>query len=100
MSLNYGASCSWGSLSYEELQNNSLLLPTGKLSLNEASLMVTLPNLGGLIGNFVFIYIGERYGHKKTILWLGAPQIVSLNSDFIAGKLLSYQKTFFSFIYL
>lgn len=84
MSLNYGASCSWASLGFEELQNNPTLLPTGVLSLKQASLMVTLPNLGALIGNFLFVYTGERYGLKKTILWLGAPQIVSLKYEIIS----------------
>lgn len=78
VSLNYGASCSWGSLSFEALQKDPTLLPTGVLTLSEASLVVTLSNLGALIGNFVFVFIGEKYGHKRTILWLGAPQIVRL----------------------
>lgn len=80
IALNFGAAFSWGSIAFEELQKDSTLLPTGVLTLNEASLMVSVMSVGGLIGNVLSPVIGEKYGHKQTILWLGVPQAVSVEN--------------------
>lgn len=78
VSFNFGAASSWASLSFEDLQKNPSILSFGALDINEASMMVTLANLGGLIGNFLFLPIGEIYGHKRITLWLGPIQIVRM----------------------
>lgn len=77
--MNFGAACSWASLSYEEFLRNSPISSTEKpLTVSQASLMVTFANVGGFIGTLLFLPLGEFFGHKKVIFWLGPLQIVSV----------------------
>lgn len=50
----------------------------GPLNLEEASLVVSLVNIGGFIGNFAILPIGQLLGLKHTIHLAAVPIIVSI----------------------
>lgn len=52
-------------------------LPSGKLTVVEASLVTSLLCIGSLIGNLVFVSLAAKYGRKTPLLMLAVPQIMS-----------------------
>lgn len=52
-------------------------LPSGKLSVFEASLVTSLLCIGSLFGNFLFVSLSAKFGRRIPLLFLAIPQIVS-----------------------
>lgn len=67
----------WATINFIDLQNVNTTFPAGALSLNEATLVVSLPSVGGLIGNFAMQPISEKCGTIRSIHSLSIPLIVS-----------------------
>lgn len=77
LTLSFGVSSGWSTINFIELQNENSTFSTGPLSLDEASLVVSLINIGGFVGNFAILPISKFIGIKRTIHLFGLPLIVS-----------------------
>lgn len=78
MTLSFGLSMGWGTINNVELQNTNTTYGTGPLTQSQASLIVSLPNFGGFIGNFAIVPISMYFGVKRTMHLFGIPLIVCL----------------------
>lgn len=72
-----GMGGAWATTSFIELQEKSLI-PTGRLTSEEAGLVVALPNAGTLVANILFLYVCEKYGQRDPLLYLAFPQMASV----------------------
>lgn len=83
--FNFGWMCSWANANYENLRSNgtsrSTQLDDGPLSLQQASLVMSLICAGGLIGNLVYLFVLEKFGRKNPILFLAIPAIVCMRTN-------------------
>lgn len=75
--LSFGTTASWASANYLVLQTTASQLEAGALLPEEASLLVSLTCVGGLLGNMSFLKVVEKFGRKAPLLALALPQIVS-----------------------
>lgn len=73
-SFGYGTLYGWATINFVELQSDNTIYPVKNLTLNEVSLIVSIINVGGLIGNFVVLPISVC---KKTCHLLSIPLFVS-----------------------
>lgn len=78
LTLSFGTSSGWSTINFNELQNVNSTYSTGPLTADEATLVVSLINVGGFIGNFAIMPISHWCGIKRTIHLFGVPLIVSL----------------------
>ena len=69
-------SCGWSTINFNELQSENSTFPTGPLNLEEASLVVSLINVGGFFGNWLTLPMNNIFGIKRTIHLFGVPLIV------------------------
>lgn len=76
ITIGYGAVCGWPSAAMMELMSDESPLPTGPISLGEASWITAMICTGGLLGNFLFGWITERFGRKIPLFIVAIPQIV------------------------
>lgn len=67
----------WATINFNELQSENSTFMTGPLSLEEASLVVSILNVGGFVGNFAILPVTHSIGAKRTVHALGIPLIVS-----------------------
>lgn len=80
--IGYGITCGWSSPSIILLTSDDTPLPSGKVSMDEASWIASFLCLGGLIGNIFFGFITKAFGRKVPLIVIGIPTIVRL-SEFI-----------------
>lgn len=66
----------WATINFNELQNENSTYSTGPLNLEESSLVVSVENIGGFIGNFAILPLIQIVGVKRMIHFLGLPLIV------------------------
>lgn len=59
------------------LISNDTPLPSGKMSVEEASWMTALLSVGAVISNIVFGFIVKKFGRKIPLFSLGIPMIIS-----------------------
>lgn len=59
------------------LMSDESPLPSGKISMEEATWITSLLQVGALICNIVFGYISNNYGRKIPLLVISIPMIVS-----------------------
>lgn len=52
-------------------------LPSGKITMDEASWIASLICVGGLIGNFFFGFVTSRFGRKSPLIFITIPKVVS-----------------------
>lgn len=71
-----GMSGGWSTINFNEFQSENSTFPTGPLNLEEASLVVSLINLGGFVGNWLVLPMNNALGIKLTIHLFGVPSIV------------------------
>lgn len=71
-----GVGLSWTSPSIEILQSDESPLPSGKIQFEEASWIASLWSVGGLIGNFLYLFMTNKFGRKMPIISLAFPKIV------------------------
>lgn len=72
-----GATNGWASVNFVDLQKDDTSFPSGPLSLEQATLVVSICYAGAIIGNSVFPFVVKKYGSKRTLLAAVFPQIVS-----------------------
>ncbi|XP_031623102.1 uncharacterized protein LOC116340647 [Contarinia nasturtii] len=77
LTFSFGSTMGWSTINFNELQNENSTFPTGPLSLDEASLVVSLINFGGFIGNFIVLPFNIMFGVKRTLHFFGIPLILS-----------------------
>lgn len=78
-----GLASGWGTINLVELKKENSTFPSGQLSEEQASLVVSLFNVGGFIGNFAAVPITQTIGVKGTIHFLGIPLIVRQYVSFV-----------------
>lgn len=67
----------WSSPMNVLLMRDESPLPSGKISMEEATWITSLLQVGALICNFVFGYISNNFGRKIPLLLISIPMIVS-----------------------
>lgn len=77
-----GWAMSWSNANYLELQSPDTTLADGPMTPGEAALFMSIICVGGLIGNIMYLWILEKFGRKKPILFLSVPMIVRIHDDF------------------
>lgn len=80
-SFYFGTAFGWATINFVELTSEHTTFPTGKLDLKDAALVVSIVEIGGLIGDFAMLPICDRFGIKKSIHFLGIPMVVSSSTD-------------------
>lgn len=70
----------WSSPSNVLLTSDDTPLPSGKITMEEASWVTSLLSVGALICQIVFGYITNNFGRKIPMLIITVPTIVSMIS--------------------
>lgn len=77
--MGYGAFEGWTSPSLILLLNHAKSpLPSGGISMEQASWIASMHCIGGLFGNIIFGYIINRYGRRLPLILITIPIIVSV----------------------
>lgn len=66
----------WATVNFVALQKEDTKFPSGPLTMNQATLMMSIAFASSIIGNLVFPFPVKKFGSKRTLLVLGFPQIV------------------------
>lgn len=74
--MSVGQVSGWATINFNELQSKVSTLPSGPISLKEASLVVSFFSIGGFVGNFAILPVTHLIGAKQTAHILGIPLIV------------------------
>lgn len=77
ITFTFGWNCSWSNANFLELQKPNVL-PSGPITYDEASFVVSIVCIGGLLGNASYLWVVERFGRKKPILLLALPASVCI----------------------
>lgn len=72
----YGITCGWASPNIELLTSEDTPLPSGKITIDQASWIASILCIGGLIGNILFGIVTTYFGRKWPLLILCVPTIV------------------------
>lgn len=86
LTLSCGSVTGWAIINFNELQNKNSTYSAAPLSLQEASFVTSIVGVGGLIGNFAIVPIGQWIGIKRTIHLLGVPLIVRMANLYFSHK--------------
>lgn len=62
--INYGITCGWSSPSIDLLTSDKSPLPSGKITMEEASWIASALAIGALPGNVVFGFLIKKFGRK------------------------------------
>lgn len=71
-----GTTIGYGAVNFPYLQEKNTNFPSGPLTLNEATLFMSLNTIGGIFGLFIFAFVLRKIGSRNAILFLGIPQMV------------------------
>lgn len=74
--INYGISIGMTSPTIGVLISDNSPLPTGKISMDEASWIVSIIPIGGLVGNILYGFIINWFGRKWPVVALSIPLAV------------------------
>lgn len=85
MSYSYGFSNFWTSINLIELKSENSTYPAGQLTEEQSTIVVSILNLGGLLGNFIIMPISQIIGIKKTLHTLGLFMIVSCSIEILSS---------------
>lgn len=77
MTISRGTTNGWFSSNFLPLQRPDTPLPSGPLSLKEATLVMSIGYIGALVGNLVAPHLVRKFGCKRVMLANGFPMIVS-----------------------
>ncbi|XP_055298714.1 facilitated trehalose transporter Tret1-like [Sitodiplosis mosellana] len=75
--MGYGVTCGWASPSIVLLTSDETPLPSGKITMDEASWIASLICFGALIGNILFGIITSKFGRKIPLIILTIPTVIS-----------------------
>lgn len=59
------------------LTSDKTPLPSGKITMEQASSIAAIICIGGLIGNLLFGFITNKYGRKIPLMFITIPIIIS-----------------------
>lgn len=90
LTLSFGISIGWATINFNELQSEKSTFLNAPLSLDEASLLVSIVNVGGLIGNYAIVPISNLIGIKRSIHILGSLMIVRNAKKFDIYQIQNY----------
>lgn len=76
MTFGVGCTAGWPSAALLILQSDTTPLPSGPLTIYEASWIYSLPTIGAVIGNFLYGWICSKYGRKIPLLSTSIPAAV------------------------
>lgn len=71
-----GMGLGWAGPSINLLTSDESPLPSGQLTMEEASWIVSFLCVGGLIGNILFGFIANKFGRKRPLLVIAIPIFV------------------------
>lgn len=77
--IGYGVVGGWSSPSILLLMSSDSPLPSGKITMDQASWIASLLCIGGLIGNLLFGFIANVFGRKMPLVLISIPAIVRTN---------------------
>lgn len=77
LSFSFSTLYGWAPINFNDLQDEKSMLPMGPLNEYQATIVISILNVGAIIGNFVIVPILLYLGPKKTIHLLSIPIIVS-----------------------
>lgn len=77
LALSFGFACGWASPNISLLKSEQSPLPSGKITMDEGSWIVSLMCIGGALGNFCFGYMTNKFGRKRPLIAMAIPNIVS-----------------------
>lgn len=77
LTLSYGITCGWPSPNILILTSDETPLPSGKITIDEASWIASLTCLGSIVGNIVFGYLTGKFGRKNPLIFLTIPTVIS-----------------------
>lgn len=77
LSISFGLSTGWPTINFAELQSVNSTLPMGPLTLDQLAIVMSIHNLGCVIGNFAVAPISKAIGIKSAIHSFGSLFIVS-----------------------
>lgn len=77
LTIGWGVTIGFSSPSISLLTSEDTPLPSGPITMEEASWFASFICLGGMIGNFVFAYITNNFGRKKPLIMIAVLAIVS-----------------------
>lgn len=75
ISLAHGSATGWLSPTLPLLQSAASPLATGPITTEQASWIGSLLSLGGILGNFIFSSLAEKYGRKFALVALAFPNL-------------------------
>lgn len=76
MTASFGTANGWATVNFVDLQKEDTRFPSGPLSLNQATLMMSISIASAIVGNLVFPFSVRKFGSKTTMFAMGFPQIV------------------------
>lgn len=87
--IGHGIAGGWPSPTVVLLTSDESPLPSGKITMSEASWIASLMSIGGLIGNAVFGFVTNAFGRKLPLILMTVPGIVSKISFYssVLGKM-------------
>ncbi|CAD7088651.1 unnamed protein product [Hermetia illucens] len=77
LTICYGAFVGWSSAAFLLFQSEDSPLDGGPLSTAEVSWVGSILCVGGLLGTFLFGWMSDRFGRKKSLLFAVIPQLLS-----------------------
>lgn len=81
--LGHGVCCGFSSPSIALLMSDKTPLPSGKITIEEASWVASLICVGALFGNIFFGYITSKFGRKIPLIIVTIPTIVRFPMFFL-----------------
>lgn len=89
LTLSYGITAGWSGPNIAILMSDETPLPSGKITMRQASWIASITCVGGTIGSLMFGYITNKLGRKIPLMFLAVPTIVS---DRIGNQILILSK--------
>lgn len=84
--LGYGVTCGWSSPNVILLTSNETPLPSGPITMEQASWVASYICVGALFGNMFFGFITNKFGRKIPLIIIAIPTIVR---DSLQNELMS-----------
>lgn len=75
--IGYGLKAGWATSNVLLLTSNETPLPSGKITMEEASWITSLMPCGSMFGNVFFGFITKKFGRKKPLMSISIPMMVS-----------------------
>lgn len=85
LSLSFSLSMVWAPANFLVLETNDTPLPSGPLTMEEASMVASIFGIRGMLGNMLFLWIFEKFGRRFPLLLLAIPQVVRIYSQRICS---------------